>query len=207
MYYSETQTKLLFKIRKTCIEMLTDRGFTIPEIKKNVCYEDFKVMFDNKNINLVINKGEVNKSDVYIFFQYDDASFGKNELKKLVDNVFKELGNNEVLIIIVLKDKPGSSIKKEIKQPKYNNTELFERDHLKFNVSRHYLVPKHIPISKEEAQKVLEKYNSTPDQIPGILIEDPQVKYHGMKLGDMCRIIRTNKFNGYDIYYRIVRDE
>jgi DNA-directed RNA polymerase subunit H (RpoH/RPB5) len=207
MNYSETQIKVLFSIRKTCIEMLSDRGYEIPEIQQNVSYEDFRIMFNNKNIDLVINKGEKNENDVYIFYQFNDASFGKNDLKKLVDNVFKEMGTNEVLIIIVLKDKPGSSIKKEIKLPKYENTELFTRNHLKFNVSKHYLVPEHTPISNEEALKVLEKYNCTREQVPGILIEDPQVKYHGMKVGDMCRIVRTNKFNGYDIYYRIVRNQ
>ena len=65
------------------------------------------------------------------FYQFNDASFGKNDLKKLVDNVFKEMGTNEVLIIIVLKDKPGSSIKKEIKLPKYENTELIHKKSFK----------------------------------------------------------------------------
>ena len=63
MNYSETQIKDLFNIRKTCIEMLSDRGYEIPEIQENVSYEDFRVMFNNKNIDLVINKGEKNKKE------------------------------------------------------------------------------------------------------------------------------------------------
>ena len=204
MYYSETQIKLLFNIRKTCMEMLTDRGYTIPNILENLSYEDFRIMFNNKNIDLTISEQD-NKNDVYIFFQYDDTSFGKNELKKLVDTVFKKVGNEDVLIIIVLKDKPGNSIKKEVKNAKYNNTEIFERNHLKFNVSKHIYVPKHILLTKEEGLEVMKKYNCEKHQLPGILIDDPQVKYHGMKIGDICKIVRTNKYNGYDIYYRIVR--
>ena len=47
--------------------MLSDRGYEIPEIQQNVSYEDFRIMFNNKNIDLVINKGEKNENDVYIF--------------------------------------------------------------------------------------------------------------------------------------------
>ena len=47
-------------------------------------------------------------------------------------------------------------------------------------------------------------YNVTEQQFPKILDTDPIVKYYGMKVGQVCKIIRINKFTGDDISYRIV---
>ena len=51
---------------------------------------------------------------------------------------------------------------------------------------------------------MLLKYNATKKQIPKILITDPVARYYGMRLGDMCKIIRKNKYIGSIISYRIV---
>ena len=50
----------------------------------------------------------------------------------------------------------------------------------------------------------METYNVTEEQIPKILSTDPVVKYYGMKIGQLCKIIRINKYTGDDISYRIV---
>ena len=199
----QLQEKILFKIRNTCLEMLTDRGYKIPDIINDLNYNDFKILFSNKNINLSIDKTD-NKKNLFVFFQFEDSSFGKNDLKKVINEVHSKFDNNDVLIILVLKDKPNNAVRKEILNPKYSNTEIFERKHLMFNVTKHILVPEHILLSKEEAKKVMETYSCTNEQLPKIYHTDPQVKYHGMKIGDVCKIVRNNKQNGTEISYRIV---
>jgi len=200
----QLQEKILFKIRNTCLEMLTDRGYKIPDIINDLNYNDFKILFSNKNINLSIDKTD-NDKNIFVFFQFEDSSFGKNDLKKVINEVHSKFdNNNDVLIILVLKDKPNNAVRKEILNPKYSNTEIFERKHLMFNVTKHILVPEHILLSKEEAKKVMETYSCTNEQLPKIYHTDPQVKYHGMKIGDVCKIVRNNKQNGTEISYRIV---
>jgi len=195
------EKKKIYKVRKTCIEMLKDRKFEIPKIVEDLSFEDFKIMFDNKNIDISLDN---NETKIYVFFQLEDSKFGKNELKKLVDKIFNSFGTTNVLSILVLKDKASAPIRKEINHPKYENVELFQRRNMLFNVTKHQLVPKHIPLTKEEAQKVMDIYDTKLDQFPGIFETDPQAKYYGMKVGDMCKIIRNNKFNGVSISYRVV---
>ena len=75
-----------------------------------------------------------------------------------------------------------------------------------FDVMDHFLVPKHIVLSANEVEKVLEKYNSKRDQLPKILITDPCVKVIGAKVGDIIRIERESPTSGVSIAYRIVVD-
>ena len=221
----QLQEKVLYKVRKTCLEMLIDRGFLIPDIVNDVSYNDFKIMFDNKNteINIIADQLEDphvesdeesneeenednsrEKKNIYVFFQMDDTNFGKNDLKKVVSEVHNKFETDDVLIILVLKDKANNAVRKELKNAKYDGTEVFERENLMFNVTKHILVPKHIKLSPEEAKAVMEKYSCPKKQLPKILINDPQVKYHGMKVGDVCKIVRNNRENGVEISYRIV---
>jgi|688.fasta_scaffold495495_2 DNA-directed RNA polymerase I, II, and III subunit RPABC1 len=206
----QLQEKKLYKIRKTCLEMLDDRKYVISDIIKNISYDDFKKMFNNKNIDLKIVANdlediqEMERKNIYIHFQIDDTSFGKNDLKKIINDIYTKYETEDVLIILVLKDNPNTAVKKELKNTKYKNIEVFERKNLEFNVSKHILIPKHIKLTKEQGQNVLDTYNCTLEQLPKIFSSDPQIKYHGMRVGDICKIIRNTKENGIDIAYKLV---
>ena len=123
----QLQEKKLYKIRKTCLEMLDDRKYVISDIIKNISYDDFKKMFNNKNIDLKIVANdlediqEMERKNIYIHFQIDDTSFGKNDLKKIINDIYTKYETEDVLIILVLKDNPNTAVKKELKNTKYKN--------------------------------------------------------------------------------------
>jgi|YelNatPaOPRAMG01_1025707.scaffolds.fasta_scaffold08949_5 DNA-directed RNA polymerase subunit H len=73
----------------------------------------------------------------------------------------------------------------------------------KVDVLKHFLVPQHQILTKEEAQKLLETYNISPLQLPVILATDPVVKTIGAKPGDIIKITRKGKL-GQTFYYRRV---
>ena len=50
-------------------------------------------------------------------------------------------------------------------------------------VPDHVYVPKHEIISKEEAERILEKYNCKPTELPLIFVSDPAI----MELGGKAR--------------------
>lgn len=75
---------------------------------------------------------------------------------------------------------------------------------MKFDVTKHTLVPKHKILSKSKVKNLLEKYNITKGQIPKILLTDPVVEKIGAKLGDVIEITRESKTAGKSYFYRVV---
>lgn len=76
--------------------------------------------------------------------------------------------------------------------------ELFSLGDLQFNITKHYLVPKHILLSKDDARKFKEKIGL---QIAILLKSDPIARFYNFSKGDIIKVIRSNGF----ISYRIVR--
>lgn len=77
----------------------------------------------------------------------------------------------------------------------------------KFDIQDHVLVPKHIKLKPEEAEKVLEEFNISIKQLPNILSKDAVVKLLGAKPGDVIKIIRKSPTAGEFTFYRVVVSE
>jgi DNA-directed RNA polymerase I, II, and III subunit RPABC1 len=120
----------------------------------------------------------------------------------------------EYNIVMILKEKPHNIILNKIQdihssvnvddKEKRMYIEYFIQDELKYNVSRHFLVPKHEKCTKEEIDIVLKKYSITPLQLPKMLHSDPQARYLGLRPGDVCKCERISPTTGKYIYYRLV---
>jgi DNA-directed RNA polymerase subunit H len=77
----------------------------------------------------------------------------------------------------------------------------------KILIPDHIYVPKHTIMTKEEAEKVLEKYHTKPTEMPLIYVSDPAIRGLGVKPGDMIKIARKSPTAGESIYYRYVVEE
>ncbi len=75
---------------------------------------------------------------------------------------------------------------------------------IELKVTGHLLVPKHEILPAEARQKVLEKYNASPEQLPYILASDAVIKEIGAKPGDLIKILRPSETAGESVYYRLV---
>ena len=72
------------------------------------------------------------------------------------------------------------------------------------DVATHFLVPKHLLLTKEEAQEVLEKYHIKPYQLPHIKRADPAIRDFEAQAGDVVKVIRHSSTAGEAIVYRYV---
>jgi len=75
------------------------------------------------------------------------------------------------------------------------------------DLSQHVYVPKHELLSKEEAEKLLQRLGVTADKLPYISPSDPMVKKLGARVGDIIKIIRRSETAGEAEYYRVVWGE
>ncbi len=188
----------LFKVRKTALEMIHDRGINIP-LELNITFEQFKVQYDENNIDIYVNDVEKNKK-VYIHFYYG-KSFSKNNLKDLMTKIIEKYQDDNIMVILILKEKENAMVTKELQKPNYKNVEIFLQENLVFNITHHVLVPKHSVLTVDEENEL--RFNK--NDLPRILKTDPVAKYYGMKSGQICKIERVSNVSGFTYYYRLVK--
>lgn len=195
--------KNLYKVRETILEMINDRGYLVPD-SENITFEQFVLKYNNKNIDIFIND-EVKNKKIYIHFHNDIKNFSKGDLKNVTQKVISEFNDQDINLILLLREKENSAVSKELMKEAYKNVEVFLKKNMLFNITHHVLVPKHILLSKEEEKDLLEKYNTNKGKLPKISKVDPIAKYYGMKSDQICKIIRKSPEVGEYIYYRLVR--
>lgn len=202
------ERKTLFNIRKTVLEMLKDRNYTVPE-SEYINFDDFSMKFKNKNLDIFIDNNQSNNEDnnqkIYVYFHNENKTLSKVDLKNLLNKIIETYSDEEIKLIVLLKEKGNGSIFKEIAKEIYKNVEIFMNKNMIYNVTHHEFVPKHIILSKEEENEVLDKYSTTLNKLPKILKNDPVAKYYGMKPNQICKIIRKSPEVGDYVYYRIVK--
>ena len=189
--------KNTFHVYQTIVEMLTDRGYSV---SKNIDYDEFIIMYEENNYDITDNDNKI-----HVTFFKDTKTFSKKDLTEIVQNIKNEFDNENIKIIIILREKYNVTIEKELANELYRNVEIFLFKNLTFNITRHQDVPKHIPLNDVEIKEVIEKYKVRKNQIPKILSTDPMARYYGIKPGGMFKIIRPSTSAGEYVTYRYVR--
>jgi DNA-directed RNA polymerase subunit H (RpoH/RPB5) len=197
------EKKILYKVRTHTLEMLEARKVVLPQELLTVTFEQFAVAFEERNIDIFL-QDERSGEKIYIFFQIDD-SFGKNDMKTLVERIFRTYADDGIHMILMLKDEENTTLAKERSKILYRNVEIFHQKMFTINITRHRFVPQHIILSPEEEAQVLEKYQTPKSKFPVIPATDAQARYYGMKPDQMCKIVRIDPEVGYSIAYRVVR--
>lgn len=214
-----------YKMYNTVIEMLVDRGYK-KEILTNLYKMDIDKFQDymvNNKLNIEVEHEEEKRKAIVVFYGLQNVFKLKGEVGKIkkeeINLIISDIKNTmdteyNYNVILVLKDKPHNMILNKIadihsstnidEYEKKMFVEYFLQDELKYNVSRHELVPRHTKCTKDEISQLLKKYNITLLHLPKILHTDPQARYLGLRTGDVCKIERISDTTGIYIYYRLV---
>lgn len=167
------------------IEMLADRGYTIPEKE-----------LTEKLKKLTLNQ-TYTKNDLSLYVYYLDDSI------KLIDNVDffnkKMKRHHSGIIVGSLNDLKKLLSKKYINQfDKLKTIQFFSYDELQYNVSKH--------TSNGSYEKSDYKFAHANEYIH-LLFSDPIVKYYGFNVGDIIKMTEDNIYdmiNDKTISYAIV---
>lgn len=103
--------------------------------------------------------------------------------------------------IIVYKDNVTPVAKKIIDDTKEFKIELFKVDELQFNITKHYLVPKHEIHFKKGTKECMKFKKTYGDNFPILLRNDPVSRFYDYEKGDIIKITDSNGF----VWFRIVK--
>jgi DNA-directed RNA polymerase subunit H (RpoH/RPB5) len=164
------------KAYEICLEMFEQRGYEI--VQKD----------DERILALKEDKNHV-------------CAFLIATLKFNVDKIQECIGIMKKMDVfhgvIIYRDSVTPIAKKVVEESKEILIELFNVDEMQYNVTKHYLVPKHELKYKKDSQEAKEFKKN---KYPIISKDDPVSRFYGYNIGDIIMITRKN---GY-IMFRIV---
>lgn len=221
-----------FGVRRTCVEMLRDRGFTWASMGD-------EESGDSPSFDAVLRETPDRFLERYGSAPYSWSLRGLHSSRKVqgraevvwvrtipdLDSRFFEDLAREIqteprpyhrLIAVIC---GGGAEPRDPRAPKKQalakldmfskrwgvELEWFLSTELQINISHHTLVPRHTPLTAIEKEKVLLQYKVTEAQLPIIERTDPMARYFGLRPGDVVRIDRPSETAGNYITYRICR--
>ncbi len=208
----DTQRSLLFKVKKTQLEMLSDRGYDISseidvldlDVDSFVTrYEDEaknrerslgrKVSFKDALGNHYRHRTE--EEFLYVLYletpkgEGKTGTIGKTQAKEIL-SFMSDSRSRQVILITEVNLSPHAA--RAFRGAPIYKIEHFLYDELTYNLTHHYLVPKHIPLSEEEGRRFLARSKLKFSQIPKLSIDDPVVRYYGLHVGTIVKVGREN---------------
>lgn len=207
--------RLIYNARLHAVDMLRDRGYHFEENVKNMPFPEFQEKWARKSqVDLYAEKLTDAEDRIYVkFYQsHSTRKLSSVNLEKECTQIAQALEQkdkyeNTFRIIFVCEESPQSNVELILRY-NYKNVEVMTFNQLQFNPTKHFLVPKHEILDKDQETAVMGKYNvirkNLTKEFPRILSSDPIARWYGMKPGSICRIQRVSEQSGRAIHYRVV---
>lgn len=172
-----TEPVIRNNIRQTCVEMLEQRGFSIDE-------EDDEMIIGVRDSDY----------DIVVFFDCSQK-LDTDKVKVFIAKM-KELELRNC--IIVYKESVTAPARKVIEELQEYKLEIFKETELRYNITKHRLVPTHSALTKAESIEFKKQYGV---KIPVILKTDAVAKFYNFQKGEIIKIVRTDG----TVSFRIVK--
>lgn len=168
------------QVKKTILEMLTQRGYT----DIDTCEEDRILAIKPEGGQICAFSNIIDK-------------FNVEEIHSHVA-VLDEMKINHA--ILIYEGTPTSAVKNVIRTAHDMKMciEIFHADDLQFNITKHRLQPIFQSLPKDKIKVFKEKFGT---KLPILLKNDPIVKFYNYRRGDIVKVTRKDN----TIIYRIVK--
>ncbi|KAF6151070.1 hypothetical protein GIB67_042405 [Kingdonia uniflora] len=165
MMTDEEITKL-YRIRKTVMQMLRDRGYIVADFEINMTRAEFLAKFgDNfKREDLVINKTKRKEpfDQIYVFFP-EEEKVGVKTMKTYTNRMKTENVFKAILVVQQNLTPFARNCVNEISSKFQLN--VFQEGELLINIKEHVLVPEHQVLNKENKELLLSRYTLKETQV------------------------------------------
>ncbi len=211
---SNTLVNLIYKSRKTMLELLKQQGFSI-DTYNNFSINEVHIMVGNKQLDMLLHVDKERENDIgmtskSVFVKYHLAKTLRHpNIYEYIEDLIEveEYIKPTDTLIIVVKEEPNDTlvnIVKHIWETQNVFVVLYNINRLQFNPLMHKLVPPHRIMTKIEEEEMKKHYNITENsELPEISRFDPIAQAIGMKPGQVCEITRPSKTAIETKYYRL----
>ncbi|KAK3118365.1 hypothetical protein QOZ80_9BG0697960 [Eleusine coracana subsp. coracana] len=194
----------LFLARRTVLEMLRDRAYSVPEFELARTLPEFREWWADRPelerlaITTTLASDHSNKMKV-IFCPAEPV---KKATIREIYNGTKD--DNLSRLILVLQGKIMSQPRESIKDIFPFKVDIFQITELLVNITKHVLKPKHEVLTEEEKSKLLKEYNVKDSQLPRMLESDAVARYYGLGKGTVVKVIYDSELTGNHVTYRCI---
>ncbi|PHJ17398.1 dna-directed rna polymerase [Cystoisospora suis] len=203
----EESTRRLFRARKTCCDMLQDRGYLVPAQEKTETWNEFLQRFQENECNrsrmlLVASHKADPENKLIVYFADETKKTGVKPIRELTErmeerNIQRAILVTQNILTAFARDAINEAAPRHI-------IENFMESELLVNITKHELVPQHVPLTNDEKQNLLARYRVKEVQLPRIQSADPVARYFGLSRGQVVKIIRPSETAGRYVTYRLV---
>eukprot|EP01087_Luapelamoeba_hula_P003968 TRINITY_DN13940_c0_g1_i2.p1 TRINITY_DN13940_c0_g1~~TRINITY_DN13940_c0_g1_i2.p1 ORF type:complete len:208 (-),score=42.96 TRINITY_DN13940_c0_g1_i2:64-687(-) len=200
----------LFQIRRTVMQMLTDRGYIVGQADVEMDKETFmsKCAPDGavrrKELEMLFRKKDDPTNLLFVFWpEENNKPVGVTPIKTFCDRMKEESVRRAIIVV----QHGLTSFAKTLVTEMTNSgivLECFHETELLFNITHHTLVPKHYVLTPEEKALLLAKYHLQEEQLPRMQLNDPVSRYYGLAKGQVMKIVRPSETAGRYVTYRMV---
>jgi len=193
-----------FRVRRTCLEMLNDRGYLVASEDLQMDLDGFTERYGSEpgkdDLTVLAPKQDDPTEQIFVFFA-EDPKVGVKTIKTYAERMRGEGVNRAIMVVQVALTPFAKQCLGEM-APKYV-IEVFVEAELLVNITKHVLVPIHQVLTQQEKQALLDRYRVKDTQLPRIQFNDPVARYYGMSRGQVVRIVRPSETAGRYVTYRL----
>merc|ERR1719482_531827 len=190
--------------------MLQDRGYQVAEKFLDEKKEDFEKMWKTildegggrERFIILVHKRNFPDQQLIVFFPEENKRVGVKPIRVLAERMDEKRIKEAILVVKQpLTPLARTAINEAMQKMRI---EVFSENELIVNITHHELVPKHVPLTEEEKQQLLDRYRMKPTQLPRIQMQDPIARYFGMSRDQVVKIMRPSETAGRYVTYRLV---
>ncbi|CAF0968995.1 unnamed protein product [Adineta steineri] len=202
----------LWRIRRTSLQICHDRGYLISQEELDQSFEQFKDTYGDKpsenkparsHLNILVAHNDDPTNTLIVRF-CDQPKLGVKEVKEFCRKMEDENLTSTILVVQTGLTPVGRDVISNELDNRKIRFQVFLENELLVNITEHTLVPKHIILTPEEKQELLQRYRLKENQLPRIQSGDPVARYFGLTRGQVVRITRASETAGRYITYRLV---
>ncbi|KAK3136095.1 hypothetical protein QOZ80_5BG0427980 [Eleusine coracana subsp. coracana] len=170
----------LFLARRTVLEMLRDRGYSVLESDLARSLPEFRAWWADRpeleRLSIATTLASDHSSKMKVIFCPPEP-VKKATIREIYT---RTKDDNLSRLILVLQGKIMSQARESIKDIFPFKVDIFQITELLVNITKHVLKPKHEVLTEEEKPKLLKEYNVKDSQLPRMLETDAVSRYYGL---------------------------